>query len=69
MIILVLYSAILVNLTFSYIIGPLEDCEYGNYGTECRQFCGNCSGAGQCDRVTGECANGCMPGFTQRCVI
>ena len=44
MIILVLYSAILVNLTFSYIIGPLEDCEYGNYGTECRQFCGNCSG-------------------------
>ena len=52
MIILVLfYTAILVNLTFYYIIGPLEDCEYGHYGTECRQICGNCSGAGQCDRV------------------
>ena len=64
MIILVLfYTVILVNLTFSYIIGPLEDCEYGHYGTECRQICGNCSGAGQCDRVTGECANGCMPGY------
>ena len=45
MIILVLfYTAILVNLTFYYIIGPLEDCEYGHYGTECRHICGNCSG-------------------------
>ena len=50
-------------LPFCYIKGPLEDCEYGYYGTDCKQACGSCSGAAQCDRVTGECANGCMPGY------
>ena len=50
----------LVILLLCYTTGPLEDCEYGYYGADCRQKCGKCSGASQCGRVTGECANGCM---------
>ena len=53
----------LIALPFCYPTGPLEDCEYGYYGTDCRQTCGNCSGGAQCDRVTGECASGCMPRY------
>ena len=53
----------LVILRLYYTKGPLEDCEYGYYGADCNQTCGNCSGASQCDRASGECAYGCMPGY------
>ena len=58
-----LYFAMLLILPFCYTKGPVEECEYGYYGTNCRQTCGKCAGASQCDHVTGECANGCMPGY------
>ena len=53
----------LLILPLCYTKGPVEECEYGYYGTNCKQTCGKCAGASQCDHVTGECANGCMPGY------
>ena len=60
----------LIILPLCYSKGPLEDCEYGYYGTDCRQACGKCSGASLCDRVTGVCAHGCAPGYhSELCTI
>ena len=53
----------MIILPLCYIKGPLEDCEYGYYGPDCKQACGNCSGSSQCDLVTGECVYGCKPGY------
>ena len=60
----------LIIVPLCYTKGPLEDCEYGYYGTDCRQACGKCSGAFLCDRVTGVCAHGCAPGYhSELCTI
>ena len=52
-----------IIISLCYTKGPFDVCEYGTYGKDCRQTCGKCSGASHCDRFSGECPNGCMPGY------
>ena len=54
-----------------YVISndPTE-CEAGQYGAECGQTCTvHCAGEGKpCDHISGQCTNGCEPGYTgERC--
>ena len=44
-------------------IGPLNDCPDGYYGSECSQVCGYCLNVSHCDRVFGDCTDGCKPGY------
>ena len=39
------------------------ECEDGYYGRNCTEKCGNCKDDAACDKYTGHCIMGCVPGF------
>lgn len=47
----------------------LTACPEGLYGYNCDKQCNmNCGDPGKCDRMTGQCENGCQAGWTEdRC--
>ncbi|KAK7089831.1 hypothetical protein V1264_024401 [Littorina saxatilis] len=44
-------------------------CDDEYYGTNCTTQCGNCKNGDPCDKSSGECPNGCQPGWSpqQQC--
>lgn len=39
-------------------------CPVGSFGYDCQAKCSvHCAVPGRCDRVTGECEDGCQPGW------
>ena len=38
-------------------------CEFGFYGDQCTQECGNCHNQTNCRHTNGSCASGCDVGF------
>lgn len=42
----------------------IPDCTNGYYGNDCINQCsGNCDAAGRCEKSTGQCEEGCIPGW------
>ncbi|PVD25283.1 hypothetical protein C0Q70_15783 [Pomacea canaliculata] len=43
-------------------------CEGGSYGADCNSSCGHCKDNAPCDPISGNCPDGCAPGYTgDRC--
>lgn len=38
-------------------------CSVGNFGINCASVCGHCSNEKECHHVTGNCVEGCLPGY------
>lgn len=38
-------------------------CEYGFYGVDCREICGQCRDIDQCSITNGTCLTGCAAGY------
>lgn len=41
----------------------LSGCDSYTYGPNCKLHCGHCLNEEPCDLNTGQCQNGCLPGF------
>lgn len=39
------------------------ECPDGRYGQNCSESCGHCLGNSSCNHATGQCADGCLPGY------
>ena len=39
------------------------ECNYGMFGTNCSEKCGNCLNLDQCHHINGSCLDDCAPGF------
>ena len=58
----------LKNLSYIHESGECRlqfiECRSGYYGANCKHKCsGNCRNQKKCDRKTGECHDGCLPGW------
>jgi hypothetical protein len=49
------------NACYSFTVSL--DCDFGEYGTGCKQKCGHCANLSDCDKYTGECPFGCNEGY------
>lgn len=44
-------------------ISHSTECPGGRYGQNCSESCGRCLKSNSCNRVTGQCADSCLPGY------
>lgn len=43
-------------------------CDDGEWGSNCAQTCGNCNNTDICNKINGDCPNGCKAGWkTSKC--
>ena len=52
----IVLSSFVIHNQYLYI-----ECDEGFHGHNCSKRCGQCQGL--CDKVTGECENGCLEGY------
>lgn len=41
-------------------------CEYGFYGVDCKEICGQCRDIDQCFHTNGTCLTGCVAGYQEQ---
>lgn len=60
-----IYYLLNINVWYEILICIPVECSAGNFGDNCAGTCGQCMNEKLCHHVTGNCEEGCLPGYKE----